>query len=390
MFKFIILFFLILLFGSCSVEYKKNNISLNEGVVEFEFLDSLIIESIYDLYLADKCEHTQQLLFNEKQFEELLITDIEGNIVSSFIPKGEGPNKVESPLEVAFWQEGIVIKEISSEHKFNFYNHNFGRLGQSPAISKGLNFISISNSHRSFSVFELLERSYIAGKELNLVDEELLNEDSENWRFYENANIGYIYDVDSENLILINLYPKTWKIRLEKKWVGRVTSYLQVSKNDNIAAVLPSVGDEIFFFEINNTLVSPLFQISLIHPERKYNLSFNPKNDYVLYPFFSQLFSGGNYFLVEFYTELPQEIYDSFRAKGEGFHMDPEYWSIVEKYRKVKYILTDKNGNQAAISELPIIGAVHFMDANDILYVKRTSEEELDYNVFYRYKVTLK
>lgn len=382
-------FFLIYALGACSTGQKSNEFSSNDGGVEFEFLDSLVVESLFELFLADKNEHTQQFLFNENQMEELLITDLYGNIISRFEPKGEGPNKVESPLEVAFWQEGIVIKEMSPEQKFNFFDGNFKKIAQSAALTKGLNFLSIYNSHRSFSIHENDGETLIIGQDLNLIPDQLLDEKSENWSFYENADIGYIYYGDTEELKTINLYPKTWRPRLEQKWVGRINSYLQVSKTDNKVAVLPSVGNELFFYEIKDKVISPLSQISLVHPERKENIPFDPKNDYVLYPFFTQLFSGGNYFLAEFYTELPQEVYDSFRAKGEGFHSDPEYWTSLEKYRKVKYILTDKNGNQGSISELPVPGTVHFIDSNDIIYIKRSSEKELDYNVFYRYKVAL-
>jgi len=389
MLRNLLVFFLILGLVACGKGQKSDELTSNKGVVEFEFLDSLRIESLFELYLADKNEQTQHLLFNERQMDELLITDLEGNIISRFEPKGEGPNKVEIPLEVAFWQEGIVIKEMSPEHKFNFFDGNFKKIAQSPALTKGLNFLTIYNSHRSFSVLENDGKTFIIGQDLNLIPDRLLDEKSENWSFYENADIGYIYYRDTEELKTINLYPKTWRPRLEEKWVGRVSSYLQVSKSDNKVAVLPSVGNELFFYELKDTGISPLFQIPLIHPERKVDFPFDPKNDYVLYPFFTQLFSGGNYFLAEFHTELPQEIYDTFRVKGEEFHSDPEYWSTLENYRKVKYILIDKNGIQGAISELPISGSVHFMDANDILYIRRVSERELDYNVFYRYKVSL-
>lgn len=390
MFKNLLHFFLIFTFSACGTGQKSNEFTSYGGKVEFKFLDSLVVESLFELYLADKNENTEQLLFNEKQMKELIITDLVGKIISRFEPTGEGSDQVMSPLEVAFWQEGIVIKEISSEQKFNFFNRNFKKIAQSPALTKGLNFLTIYNSHRSFSIFEKDGKTLILGQDLNLIDEQLLTENSENWSFYEKADIGYIYDVDSEDYHRINLYPKTWKPRLERKWVGSIYSYVQVSKTDKKVAVLPSVGNELFFYEVNDTSISPIAQISLFHPERNENLTFDAKNDYVLYPFFTQLFSGGNYFLVEFHTELPKEIYDSFRAKGEDFHNNPEYWEALEKHWKIKYILSDTNGNQGAISELPVPGVVHFMDANDILYIKLTSKTELDYNVFYRYQVTLK
>lgn len=390
MFKNLLPLFLIFTLGACGTGKKSNEFTSKEGKVEFEFLDSLVVESLFELYLADKNQNTGQLLFNEKQMKELIITDLEGKIISRFEPTGEGSDQVMSPLEVAFWQEGIVIKEMSSEHKFNFFNWSFEKIAQSPALTKGLNFLAIYNSHRSFSIFEKDGKTLILGQDLNLIDEKLLTENSENPLTYEKAEIGYIYDVDSEDLTRINLYPKTWKPRLEQNWVGLKSSYIQVSKTDKKVAVLPSVGNELFYYELNGNSLSPIAQISLSHPERNENLLFDVQNEYFLYPVFTQLFSGGNYFLVEFHTEVPQDIYDSFRAKGEDFQSDPEYWEALQKHWKVKYILTETNGNQGAISELPVPGVVHFMDANDILYIKPTSKTELDYNVFYRFQVTLK
>ncbi|MCH6236543.1 hypothetical protein [Cognataquiflexum rubidum] len=390
MFKNLLPLFLIFTLVSCGTGQNNNQLTSTEGKVEFEFLDSLVVESLSELYLADKNENTGQLLFNERQMNELIITDLEGKIISRFEPKGEGPNQVETPLEVAFWKEGIVLKEMSSENKFNFFDRDFRKIAQSPPLSKGLSFISMYNSNRSFSIFEKDGKSLILGQELNMLDEQLLAEKSENPLIYEKAEIGYIYDVDSKDITRINLYPETWKPRLEQKWVGFKSSYVQVSKTDQKVAVLPSVGNELFFYDLDDTGISPISQISLFHPDRNENLIFDVKKEYFLYPLFTQLFSGGNYFLVEFYTEVPQDIYDSFRAKGEGYQSDPEYWETLQKHWKAKYILTDKNGNQGAISELPIPGVVHFMDANDIVYIKPTSKTELDYNVFYRYQVTLK
>ncbi len=390
MFKNLLHFFLIITLGACGTGQKSNELTSYGGKVEFKFLDSLVVESLFELYLADKNENTEQLLFNEKQMKELIITDLEGEIISRFEPTGEGSDQVMSPLEVAFWQEGIVIKETSPEFKFNFFNRNFKKIAQSPALAKGINFLTIYNSHRSFSIFEKNGKTLILGEDLNLIDEQLLTENFENWRFYESSEIGYFYDVDSNDYIPINLYPECWKPRLWRKWVGIINSYVQVSKTDKKVAVLPSFGNELFFYRLTGTSISTEAKILLFHPDRNDNLPFDTKDDYVLYPSFTQLFSGGNYFLLEFYTELPRELYDSFRAKGEDSLMNPEYWDALEKHRKVKYILMDTNGNQGSISELPIPGVVHFIDAEDILYIKPTSKTELDYNVFYRYQVTLK
>lgn len=383
-------FCLVCMVFACGKEQVKEDFAANEPKVEFEFLDSLVVESLFEFKLADKNEKTGQLLFNERQMKELILTDLEGKIISRFEPTGEGPDKLESPLEVAFWKEGIVIKEMSSENKFFFFDREFRKIAQSPALTENLSFISIFNANRSFSILEKAGKNLIVGQDLNLIDQRLLSADSENSSFYEKADIGYIYDLNSQDFFQIDLYPKTWKPRKEGKWVGIANSYIQASKTDQKIAVLPSVGNEMFFYELNDTSLFFTNQIPLFHPDRNDDLSIDAKNDYVLYPFFTQLFSGGSYFLAEFYTELPQDVYDSFRAKGEDFQRNPDYWEALEKHRKVKYILADTKGNQAAISELPVDGLVHFIDADDIVYIKPTSKKELDYNVFYRYQMTLK
>lgn len=249
MFKNLLPLFLIFTFGACGTGQKSNQLTSNKGKVEFEFLDSLVVESLSELYLADKNENAGQLLFNGRQMNELIITDLEGKIISRFEPKGEGPDKVESPLEVAFWKGGIVIKEMSSENKFYFFDRDFKKIAQSPALTKGLSFITINNSNRSFSIFEKDGRTLILGQELNLLEEQLFAENSENPLIYEKAEIGYIYDVASKDLTRIKLYPKTWKPRLEQKWVGFKSSYIQVSKTDQKVAILPSVGSQLFYYE---------------------------------------------------------------------------------------------------------------------------------------------
>jgi hypothetical protein len=374
---------------SCQSKHKNKVQLSNPKEVKFEFLDSIVVETIDFLFLADKNEKTQQFVFNTKEIKELLITDLHGTIQSKFELTGDGPDQVTSPLEVAFWKDGFVIKEISPTHNFHFFNKDFKKIAQSPKITEGLNFLTIYNSHRSFSVIENEGRNFIIGEDLNLIEENLISEYEENADLYEKAVTGYSYDEEKEKITRFNIYPKTWKPRMEKKWVGSIPSFLQVSKSNKVIVVLPSVGDELFYYDWEPNSISPIFQISLDHTERKIKSSYNPKNDYVLYPHFTQLFSGGKYFLVEFFTALPSEVYDSFRSKSEDFQMNPDYWAALEEYRQVKYILTDQNGNQGPVSKLPIQGQIHYMDADDNVYIKPTLEKELDYNVFYRYKIRL-
>src|SRR5690606_4317117 len=164
----------------------------------------------------------------------------------------------------------------------------------------------------------------------------------------------YIYEPASGNLIRVNLYPETWKPRSEQKWVGMAYPSIQVAGSEQVVAVLPQFGNQLFYYTLNDSSIQLLAEIELRHPERDEKIRFDvEKDDSILYPFFSRLRGGGDYFLVEFTTAFPRDLYESFRAKGENFNADPEYREALVKHYRSKYILTDTKGNQAAISELP-------------------------------------
>ncbi len=384
--KHLLSFFLLAAFCACRPGEKDPSLS---GEVTFEFLDSMVVESLLELYIADKDGGSGRLLLNEKEMRVLFLTDSKGGIISRFKLDGEGPNQVQNPSEVAFWKDGLVTKETSSEMKLSFFNGEFEKTGVSPAIARDFMFLTILNSGRSFSVLEKEGKSLIIGQDNSALEAQLMTSEEGNAGFYEKAETGYIVS-DQNKLVRLNLYPETWKPRMEKKWVGISSPLVQVCKTDQVIAVLPTHGNQLFYYTLKDTSLTAVAEITLVHPERHDATRFDATDDDgVLYPAFSRLNGGGNYFLVEFRTAFPRDLYESFRANDERFRSDPEFWQAVETHHKTKYILADTKGNQGAISELPISGDIHFMDADDVLYIKRSSETELDYNVFYRYRVSL-
>src|SRR5690606_15863856 len=106
--------------------------------------------------------------------------------------------------------------------------------------------------------------------------------------------------------------------------------------------------------------------------------------------FFNKLYSGDNYLLAEFSTAFPKTLLESFKMRGNALMTDPEYLKAMETYGKSKYILVDTKGNQAAISELPREGSIQYMDADNVIYIKPKEDVESDFNVFYRYRVSLR
>lgn len=385
----LLLLFLVLVLSSCGSGEKVERDVSHSGEVAFDFLDSVVVESLSELYVSDKDEKTGRLLLNEKEMGEFYLTDLKGQIISRFSLKGEGPNQLLSPLEISFWKDGLVVSETSAGAKLHFFNGDLQKTGQSPVLAEDLNFLTIYNRSKNFSVVEKNGKILILGHDNNAMDSRLLSE--QNGSLYAKAETGYIYVSGQEELFRLNLYPETWKPRMEQKWVGFSSPLIQVSKTDQVVAVLPDFGNQLFYYELNATGLTPLSEITLFHPERNEDINFDVKNDPgILYAYFYRLKGGGKYFLAEFRTHFPRDLYEIFRAKSEEFRSDPEFWEAVKKHQRPKYILTDTKGNQAAIAELPVSGEIHFLDADDVLYIKPNSETELDYNVFYRYRISLK
>ena len=77
------------------------------------------------------------------------------------------------------------------------------------------------------------------------------------------------------------------------------------------------------------------------------------------------------------------------KAQGIDNGKNPEFIELLKRTRRSMYILVDSEGNQTPIEKLPIEGQVHFMDSDDVIYIKPESKEEKDYNVFYRYRVKM-
>lgn len=363
--------------------------SLDSSEVALEFLDSIVVESLSELYLASKNEQTGNLIFKERFLKEFLVTNSIGEILSKPELQGEGPNQVSFPMEIGFMEDQLVVKEISAEMKLNFFDSQFNKIKMSPALAKGLNMVEISVTRQSFSVIKEGSSTLILGVENNSIDPEWMSPENQTPEFYNNAKTGYLYNLETDSLNRFNLYPDNWQPKKDKEWVGQSLPFITDLKNNNLIAVLPRIGNQVFFYELKGKSLDPVGEFSISHPERKAELKVDPMEQPFLYPAFTDIKGGGKYFLIEFFTEIPLEIYQELRAKSENYMQEPEFKDAMKNYRKAKYLLLNSQGDQAVLAQLPIEGQIHYIDANDVIYIKPEVKEEKDYNVFYRYQVKM-
>lgn len=355
--------------------------------VQFELLDSILVESLSELYLVDRKAETGELLFKEKRLKEILLTDSKGKILLKPNIKGEGPSQLAQPWELAFWGDGIAIKEISPEMRVHFFNSSMEKIRRSDPLAEGINMLEVAPLRNQLKEIEIDGKSLLIGADANAVLPKLMGKDFQNSNFYTIAESGFIMDAETGVSQKINLYSESWLPRKNGQWVGISQPFFTVASKSKVFAVLPRIGDQLFLFKLQNEQLIPFQEVLINHPDRKRNLVFNVEDEPLLYPSFFDLKAGGTIFLAHFYTEVPREPYLAMKNGQVNNSRNPEFAALLKNYRKSKYLLIDQKGNQSPITKLPIEGQVHFVDQEDVIYIKPDTEVEKDYNVFYRYKV---
>lgn len=377
----------LLLWGIISCNPTTELITSESKAARFQLLDSIMVESLSELYLVDRNAETGELLFKEKQLKEILLTDSKGKVLLKPNIKGEGPNQVALPWELAFWGNGIAIKEISPEMRVHFFNSSMEKVRRSEPLAEGINMLEVAPLRNQLKEIEIDGKSLLIGADANAVLPKLMGKDFQNSNFYTIAESGFIMDVGTGVSQKINLYSESWLPRKNGQWVGISQPFFTVASKSKVFAVLPRIGDQLFLFKLQNEQLIPFQEVLINHPDRKRNLVFNVEDEPLLYPSFFDLKAGGTIFLAHFYTEVPREPYLAMKNGQVNNSRNPEFAALLKNYRKSKYLLIDQKGNQSPITKLPIEGQVYFVDQEDVIYIKPDTEVEKDYNVFYRYKV---
>jgi len=353
---------------------------------ELLWIDSVVVESLLDLTLAAVDPIDGRMIFKDRSINYLFLTDSKGVILDTLDLKGEAPDQVAFPIEFVFEGGSLIVKDLEAGMSLNFFNGEFKKIKVSTPLAQGMGYVEFNPYWVSFSTFHSNGKRLFVGTEANGVEPGMMADSWKKTEFYTEAKTGYVYDPESDSLWRFSSYPDNWEPKKHGQWKGYAFPFAQALGEKQLIGVLPRTGSQFFLFRWENSKMVPVGETHLSHPDRNDQLEFDPNEDYFLYPSFSDLKSGGKYFLVKFSTEIPKAIRDEYRSRNPNYINDPAFNEVFKKYWKDKYILVDHLGKSYAL-DLPIPGMVHYLDKNDMLYLKPKSEVELDYNVFYRYQI---
>jgi hypothetical protein len=379
---------IIALFFACSEKESSFEMIDPLQILEFEVIDSVMVEVLPDLIILDFHPRKEQYLMKERKGGGIYLVDTAGRIIAQPELTGEGPNQVSMIWEGRFFgADQYIFKELSENMDFHVFDTDFRKVEKIPGAATGLNSIFLSFFRQTFTVWEESGERLMIGEEANAYNPADLNPEKIGADFYNKANTGFLYELDADSISYLNLYPNAWEPKKSQRWIGQSFPYLAFDTKRKIVAVLPPIGDQLFLFDLEGNQLKNERAVPLIHSDRSQSIP-DPERERLLYPSFSDVKIFGEYQLVIFYTPIPEEVYSEFRAKNENYNQDPEWGKVVAQYRKPRYIVI-KDGKQLGIlNELPVSGNLNLGLADGSLLIKAAAGDiELDYNLFYRMRL---
>jgi hypothetical protein len=379
---------LIALFFACS-EKNPNSETIDPiQELEFEVVDSLIVDVLSELIVLDYHSRKDQYLMKERRGNGIYLIDGAGVILSQPELVGEGPNQVSMIWEGRFFgAEHYIFKEMSATMDFHVFDSGFQKVEKIPGAAIGLNAIFLSFYRQTFTVWEENGAPFIIGEEVNSYNPGDVDPDKIGGDFYNQVKSGFFYDLNADSISYLNLYPNAWEPKESKRWIGQSFPYLAFDAQLQRAAVLPPLGDQLFLYDLQDGQLINEQVVELSHPDRNQSIP-DPSREHYLYPYFSDLKIFGDLQIATFYTSVPEEVYSEFRSKNENFTQDPDWIKVAESYIRPRYIVIKEGKQIGILNELPIAGNVNFGLADGSLLIKADAGEiELDYNLFYHLRL---
>lgn len=356
--------------------------------LQFEVVDSMMVEVMEDLVILDYQEELDQYLMKERRGGKIFLVNGKGELIEEIELAGEGPNQVPMIWEGRFiGKDRYIFKEMSATMDFHVFDRDFKKIEKIKGPAVGLNAIFISFFRQTFTSWNEGEKDFILGEEVNSYIPADADPDKIGGNFYSQVKTGYFYDVSEDSISYLSLYSENWIPRKSNRWIGQSFPFLAFDPKAKKAAVLPPIGDQLFLYDLDGNSFINEIAVTLSHPDRNQEIP-DPSRENLLYPSFSDVKSFGGFQLVIFHAAVPEEVYTEFRAKGENYRQDPEWRKAVAKYRTPRYIVVKSDQQIGILKELPVQGDVNLGISDGTLIVKASEGEvERDYNLFYKIRL---
>ena len=379
--------FVIVLFG-CSEKETESGSSNPIRELQFEVVDSIKVDVLEPIAILDYHSGKDEYLMKNTKEGDVFLVDGNGEVLETHELGGEGPGQIPVFMEGRFFGDnGYIFKELSFEMPFHIYDLDFDKVSKTKGIVKELNMISVNANKQSFSVYEENGAYKLIGEEPNSYSRADVDPDKIGAGFYNQVNTGFVFDLQTDSVHYFNTYPEDWTFKKEQKWIGANYPNLSFDPATKTLVSLPAMGNHLGIYSVEGNGAVYQKSVELIHPDREGYVATKDTNS-ITYPGFTDVKSFGQYHILTFYTPMPEDVFNGFRAKSEEYYRDPEFREAMEKYRKPRYIVLKGDEQMGVLNGLPVDGALNLGLPDGSLMIKAADGEvERDYNLFYKVKL---
>ncbi|WP_425637705.1 hypothetical protein ACPUEN_20085 [Algoriphagus yeomjeoni] len=375
-------------FFSCAEKETTSTSTSPIQELQFEVVDSIMVDLLEQVTILDYLPSKDQYLMKNNREGRVFLVSGNGEIQETHELGGEGPNQIMGFMEGRFYGEsGYVFKELSMEMPYHIYDADFQKIRKTKGTVKDMMSLNITYNKQSFAVYEDNGEYKIVGEEPNSFSAADINFETIGADYYNRVNTGFILDVEQDSVYYLNVFPDDWSFKKEQKWVGSSDATLSFDPATNTLSSLPKMGSQFGIYKLEGNTAVYQKTVSVSHPERDdYEAALGLNG--LVYPGFSDIKAFGSYQILTFFTPMPEDIFNGFRAKSEEYFRDPEFNEAVAKYVQRRYIIVKGDQQIGILNELPVAGVVNLGLPDGTLLIKAADGEvERDYNLFYKVRL---
>ena len=385
--KFLFLALVLLAFSCSPKEDKLTEKPLSEQQLEFEIYDSLVVDYLGNLYLADISKDGETFLLVNDQTDSIFLANSKGEIVSKFKRSGEGPGDY----------------RLSRVNPPQFLNDSEIII----AAWKGFYCYSLSGEFtRSFELEYLPTSSLIDqyNNKMAILDNKLIypwegrNADSigvQGKKFQLQTKRVEVLDLQNGSFTPAMPFPDQSKFKTDQK------SFFNFYYNTRLAGLEDSVyvifrnEPKLFIYHVNQLdNPSSVFEI----PFREFIERAPKDTDEEVGYEMRDLYSGAvnqliplknNQFLIFYTRGLSEDEFNQLTSTSGG--MNEKFFTEMEKVNTYGWILFDGKSISNLIEKKPEIGNLgKFISKEEIWFSPDYYEVEKDYVVLYKTRLVSK
>ncbi|MCH7410509.1 hypothetical protein MM239_13970 [Belliella sp. DSM 111904] len=388
-----IIFFKLIIFTlflfSCEKEAKVGS-PTNE--LSLTLVDSIVVDELSPLNLSDLNLSADRALMVGRN-KSVYLTDLKGEILKEFKLAHDGPDGVgaNGAFGYKFLDENRFVAQGFINHYF-VYDFEGNQVFKSPYHTMDVHRLVIYRNRTIFHPYVHNGKMKILGEDHNFFTDDEMNPSKVGLDFYKKISNIYRYDLESEELEILDGFPETWEPRVSERFVGNKLSMISLNSTKKSFALMPIQGSQLFIYDLGDE-IELKHEVKLSHPERPdlpptISMESSPQ-DYDDYPAINNVLFAGDYGLVQFFSTIPKSKMGELRALSEQYFTTPEYKEASKQYIKPYYIVFKNNTQVGVINELPVHGTIESLDSEGHIYINDniSPEEERDYNVFYKVKI---